>query len=65
MPEEINPVSSVLMSYICDECGEGGLVSTGVMFPSWPAKYEHICDCCGMRAALNEPYPRIEYDLVE
>jgi hypothetical protein len=63
MPEEINPVSSFLMSYLCDYCGEGGMVATGVDHPSWPAKYEHVCDNCGKLALLPEQYPRIVYEI--
>lgn len=61
MPETLNPVSPLLVSYICDECGEGGLVNTGTAFSTWPAKYQHICDHCGAIAILNECYPRVEY----
>lgn len=63
MPEMTNAVSPILISYLCDKCGEGGLVATGVTHSEWPAKYEHICDYCNGKALLNECYPRIDYDL--
>jgi ribosomal protein S27AE len=62
MPETTNPVSSLLISYVCDECGQGGMVATGVTQEPWPAKYEHICDNCGAVAILAESYPRIDYE---
>jgi hypothetical protein len=65
MPEMTSVVSPKLIYYLCDKCGEGGLVSTGNLFPNWPAKYEHICDCCNARSLLNESYPRVDFDVID
>lgn len=41
----------------CDECEDGVMNSTGVMFPTWPPRYPHECGKCGHKATYSKTYP--------
>jgi DNA-directed RNA polymerase subunit RPC12/RpoP len=59
---EVKPVG---VEYTCDKCGKGTMNPTGLIAPSQPPKYEHICSECGERALLDKQYPHIIFDRLE
>lgn len=42
----------------CDRCNKGEMIRTGIVLLSYPEKYEHKCNNCGMTEAYNSTYPR-------
>lgn len=41
-------------------CGCGGeMKATGMTFPVYPVRHQHVCDKCGKHATLAHAYPRI------
>lgn len=58
-------VRAVQISLICDECGTGEMIPTGVALMSSPPQYPHVCSNCG--ASINvrgKRYPFIDYESV-
>lgn len=49
------------VDYICDKCGEGGMVFTGQVALSNPPQHYHRCEVCGWTQAFPLTYPRTEY----
>lgn len=35
----------------------GSMISTGIMLTSYPAKYPHVCNICGVEVTFNRKYP--------
>ena len=46
---------------ICDRCGEGEMVFTGMIFMTDPSENEHKCKRCGFVTTFDVSYPLIEY----
>jgi DNA polymerase III alpha subunit (gram-positive type) len=66
MPENRKNVSIIEVHYTCDECGVGELLPTGVVFPTYPMRYEHKCDHCGAKETFSgRTYPRTEYHEID
>jgi len=57
-------VKPVGVEYACDKCGEGNVFPTGLIAPSQPPKFEHVCSNCGERALLDKQYPHVTFDKV-
>ena len=52
----------VKIEYNCDvENCTGKMISTGIMLTSYPAKYPHVCNICGVEVTFNRKYPGNEY----
>ena len=50
--------------YVCDQCGEGRMVNTGVWWEihSTGAKSHcHRCEVCGVQVTFSTTYPKTEY----
>lgn len=47
---------------ICTHCGFGTYSPKGIMLPSNPPQYEHICDHCQHVVRLGTTYPTIVYE---
>ena len=62
MSEVKTPVVAMNVEYICDECGEGRMIHTGVCLLSSPPQYPHQCNKCGHVKTLRECYPLIRYE---
>ncbi len=61
MPEISTPVTTVKVSYKCDECGIGEMKTSGTMLTSLPPRYEYYCGNCFKIEIFSKTYPRIEY----
>ena len=59
MPEIKLPVSVFQVEFICDVCGEGKMLPTGIMLPSKPEKYEHVCSYCNQKENFEKVYGQI------
>jgi uncharacterized protein (DUF983 family) len=59
---EVKPVG---VDYICDDCGAGTMVQTGMMLLSNPGQYKHRCSHCGKEVGFFTKYPDIRYERVE
>lgn len=53
MPEDKRMVHVYKIDYICDECGEGYMRSTGQVLLSKPAQYPHQCTNCGAKKTFK------------
>jgi predicted RNA-binding Zn-ribbon protein involved in translation (DUF1610 family) len=51
-------VKAFMLSMSCPKCGEE-MVYQGVLLPSNPPWYEHMCNKCGMQVNLRKKYPCI------
>lgn len=50
---------------ICDECGEGEMLPTGVALMSSPPQYPHKCTKCGAQDNVRgKKYPHHSYEPV-
>lgn len=61
MSETRSQVRVMRVDYICDKCGEGGMVFTGQVALSNPPYHYHRCEVCGWTQAFPMTYPRTEY----
>ncbi len=61
MEKAREPQTVQYVDYICDNCGEGHMLPTGIALLSYPAKYEHKCTKCGSKQYFKETYPAIRY----
>lgn len=59
MSEVEQRVETYLVNYQCDSCGVGLMRDNGLMLPSNPPLYPHICDNsdCGDKKTFNQRYP--------
>lgn len=57
MTERQYPVRLVGVDWICDACGAGVCLPTGLILPVSPPRYQHRCSNCGAVAALSRTYP--------
>jgi hypothetical protein len=53
------------VSYRCDDCKIGEVVSTGQQSANPPHDYEHICPLCKRVHWLDEDYPTIRWERVQ
>lgn len=49
---------------ICEQCGEE-MIQTGDYLASLPPQYKIICPKCGKAEFVSEPFPRMNFELVE
>lgn len=61
MSETRSQVRVMRVDYICDKCGEGGMVFTGQVALSNPPQHYHRCEVCGWAQTFPLTYPRTEY----
>lgn len=59
---ERQKLQAIEVSAVC-KCG-GLLLPTGIVFTTYPAKYEHKCEDCQKTQSLNKSYPTIEYEKI-
>lgn len=65
MAEKRTEVKTYVVRYICDDCGEGEMVPTGLCLSIWPAQYPHKCNKCGASETfIGSTYPRTVYEEV-
>jgi len=58
-------VKAVGVEYACDRLDCSGTMNpTGLISPSQPPKFEHVCSNCGERALLDKQYPHVTFDKV-
>jgi predicted RNA-binding Zn-ribbon protein involved in translation (DUF1610 family) len=58
MSEKQTPVQTVVVDYVCDSCGEGHMLPTGITLTSNPPQYPHKCDKCGTQDVFLTRYPQ-------
>lgn len=51
------PAEAVIVDYVCDECGYGHMLPSGMMLLSNPPKFPHECNKCGATQTFNTKYP--------
>lgn len=62
MPEREKRVETFLVEYVCDECGRGEMVGTGLTKTVDPPLFEHKCNNCGFTADYRGVhYPGYRY----
>ena len=64
MTEQKHEVTTFEVEYHCDQCQEGVMRRTGMLYDKAPPKYEHECNKCGSVVFLHTVYPHIGYDRV-
>lgn len=62
MAEKKIKVKVYQVTYICDACGVGEMVPTGVALMSNPPQYPHKCNKCGSENTLRSKYPKTVYE---
>ena len=66
MPELNKKVETYIINYVCDECGEGLMLPTGMAFYTSPLQYEHRCDNCGDTQKFHDKkYPLTQYRYID
>jgi hypothetical protein len=66
MPKQRVEMKVFTVKWICDECGQGEMVPTGIELMSYPAQYPHKCNRCGHgETARGVKYPQTYYEAVE
>lgn len=53
-----------LEEMLCDICGYGRMIHTGVCLTSLPLKYQHKCDSCQWEGNYLKSYPCKSFDAV-
>ena len=48
----------------CEDCGEE-LEFTCTVYPTYPARFVHICPKCNKEDSFYDKYPRIVYERIE
>lgn len=64
MAETKKPVQTVLITYVCDKCGAGEMLPTGIMQLTDPPKWPHRCGACGHEQTFYCKYPKLGYEAV-
>ena len=64
MTERTYELRAVGVDYLCDACGDGVTVATGLMLPTDPPKWPHQCNKCGHTANLEQKYPTVRFERV-
>lgn len=59
--ERYSPAKTVLVDHMCEICGVGRMVATGVMFTSQPPLIEHKCDLCSAVQSYRKNYPHFSF----
>jgi formylmethanofuran dehydrogenase subunit E len=59
--EQKYAVRPVEVNWICDKCGEAAVQPTGLIQPSNPPHYEHVCPSCQERVLLDKQYPHVTF----
>lgn len=60
MAEIEQEVKTFRVHYICDECGKGEMLPTGVMLASNPPQYPHECTKCDATTRFTDKkYPTL------
>jgi hypothetical protein len=62
--ENRTEVKTFKVSYICDNCGEGEMIDTGVVLTRNPMLYKHRCNKCFDVQNFPVNYPIIRYETV-
>lgn len=57
MPRNEVPAEAVIIDYICDACGNGHMLPSGMILLSDPPKYPHECNKCGAAQTFGTKYP--------
>ena len=43
--------------YICDECGEGEMIASNVVYATYPPQIPHTCTKCRAKKIFEKGYP--------
>lgn len=57
MPRHEVPAEAVIVDYVCDACGNGHMLPSGMMLLSDPPEWPHKCINCGETKTFNTKYP--------
>lgn len=55
-------VKTILVDYVCDDCGKQVKYIDGNMILTDPPKFKHNCIECGKEYVFNHKYPTIKYE---
>lgn len=58
MPEKETEVKTYSVDYVCDSCGKGRMIPTGVCYDMYPPLYPHYCSDCDKKGDFGYRYPR-------
>lgn len=47
---------------ICDQCEQGEMLLTNIVYPTYPPCYEHRCNYCHHIKSSAGQYPKIVYE---
>jgi hypothetical protein len=61
MAEVKKPVQTFYIEYLCDACGIGNMMPTGVSNPVYPPLYVHKCTHCNNVVSFTKTYPTVKY----
>jgi hypothetical protein len=64
MPEVRQPMQSVQVNYLCDECGES-MTPTGIHQPVSPPRIQHKCIAGHEQWFSGKQYPLMEWVEIE
>ena len=49
----------------CTQCEEGEMVSTRIVYTTYPVEYEYKCNHCDATTTSRDIYPKYEYEPVK
>jgi len=61
MSEVSKEAKTSMVRYICDECGDGEMLTTGMIYHTNPPQWEHRCNQCGTVKSFPCKYPDIRF----
>lgn len=65
MSELKQKIYPIKVTMICDTCGKGSMIPTGISHPVYPMRYEHRCNHCGKVDTFEKVYPVIDWSIDE
>lgn len=63
MPERVWAAKPVIVEYLCDACGQGGMVRDGKppdVFGE-QVSYGHVCNACGVHQYFGHAFPWVKH----
>ena len=64
MGEISQEVKTYNIHYLCDKCGKGEMLSTGITLTTMPPQYPHKCTACDNTDTFFKRYPYKSYEII-
>lgn len=65
MSESKKLVRTYEIDYMCDVCGIGRVLPTGICYTTFPPKFPHECSHCHEKYIFNFTYPSKQTEVID